>query len=66
MHIDLRYDGVDLCAGEPLWLGTAVQPTGSIGSSRRIGLTREVDRKRRFFERDSVFVSGPRSLFHLD
>jgi DNA-3-methyladenine glycosylase len=62
MHIDMRYDGVDLCAAGPLWLGTAVQPTGSIGSSRRIGLTREVDLKRRFFERDSVFVSGPRSL----
>jgi hypothetical protein len=39
MYIDMRYDGVDLCAGGPLWLGTAVQPTGSIGSSRRIGLT---------------------------
>ena len=23
MHIDKRYDGVDLCAGEALWLGTA-------------------------------------------
>jgi DNA-3-methyladenine glycosylase len=63
MHIiDMRYDGVDLCAARPLWLGTAVQPTGPIGSSRRIGLTREVDRKRRFFERGSTYVSGPRSL----
>ena len=62
MHIDTRYDGVDLCAAGPLWLGTAMRPMGSIGSSRRIGLTREVDRKRRFFERGSVFVSGPRSL----
>jgi DNA-3-methyladenine glycosylase len=63
MHIiDLRYDGVDLCAAGPLWLGTAVRPNGSIGSSRRIGLTREVDRKRRFFERSSIYVSGPRSL----
>jgi DNA-3-methyladenine glycosylase len=58
----MRYDGVDLCAARPLWLGTAVQPTGPIGSSRRIGLTREVDRKRRFFERGSTYVSGPRSL----
>lgn len=63
MHIiDLRYDGVDLCAAGPLWLGTAVRPIASIGSSRRIGLTREVDRKRRFFERGSMYVSGPRSL----
>jgi len=63
MYIDMRYDGVDLCAGGPLWLGTAVRQTGSIGSSRRIGLTREVDRKRRFFEHHSAYVSGPRSLF---
>ena len=62
MHLDMRYDGIDLCASGPLWLGTAVQPTGSIGSSRRIGLTREVSRKRRFFERDSVYVSGPKAL----
>jgi DNA-3-methyladenine glycosylase len=60
--IDRRYDGVDLCAAGPLWLGTALRQTAPIGSSRRIGLTREVDRKRRFFERGSVYVSGPRSL----
>jgi DNA-3-methyladenine glycosylase len=62
MHIDMRYDGVDLCAAGPLWLGTAVRPTRLIGSSRRIGLTRELDRKRRFFECGSMYVSGPRSL----
>jgi len=60
--IDMRYDGVDLCTAGPLWLGAAVRPMGPIGSSRRIGLTREIDRKRRFFERGSVYVSGPRSL----
>ena len=62
MHIDMGYDGVDLCGAGPLWLGTAVRPTGSIGISRRIGLTREVARTRRFFERGSVYVSGPRSI----
>ena len=62
MHIDIRYDGVDLCAAGPLWLGTAVRPIGTIGSSRRIGLTREVNPKRRFFEYGSVHVSGPRSI----
>ncbi len=62
MQIDKRYDGVDLCAGEAVWLGTAVRRTGPIGSSTRIGLTREVDRKRRFFERGSPYLSGPRSL----
>jgi DNA-3-methyladenine glycosylase len=62
MQIDKRYDGVDLYAGEAVWLGTAVRRTGPIGSSTRIGLTREVDRKRRFFERGSPYLSGPRSL----
>ena len=47
MHIDMRYDGVDLCATEPLWLGTAAQPKGTIGSSTRIGLKREIHRERR-------------------
>ncbi len=61
MHIDKRYDGVDLCAGEPLWLGTAARRIGPIRSSTRIGLTREVHRKRRFFESGNPYVSGPRS-----
>ena len=26
MQIDKRYDGVDLCAGEAIWLGTAARP----------------------------------------
>jgi len=62
MHIDKRYDGVDLCAGEAVWLGTAARRMGPIRTSTRIGLTREVDRKRRFFEFGNPYVSGPRSL----
>ena len=62
MHIDKQYDGVDLCAGEALWLGTPARPISTVGSSTRIGLTREVDRKRRFFETGNPYVSGPRSL----
>ncbi len=62
MQIDKRYDGADLCAVGPLWLGTAARPVGPIGSSMRIGLTREIHCKRRFFERDSPYLSGPRSL----
>jgi DNA-3-methyladenine glycosylase len=61
MQIDKRYDGVDLCAGEALWLGTAARRIGPICSSTRIGLTREVHRKRRFFECGNPYVSGPRS-----
>ena len=61
MQIDKRYDGVDLCAGEALWLGTAARGVSPICSSTRIGLTREVHRKRRFFESGNPYVSGPRS-----
>ena len=62
MHIDLHFDGLDLCAPGPLWLGAAVRPEGAVGSSRRIGLTREVDRQFRFFELGNTYVSGPKSL----
>jgi DNA-3-methyladenine glycosylase len=62
MHIDMHFDGLDLCAPGPLWLGAAVRPEGSLGSSRRIGLTREVDRPFRFFELGNTCVSGPKSL----
>jgi DNA-3-methyladenine glycosylase len=62
LAIDLRHDGVDLCATGPLWLGAAVRPRGPIGMSKRIGITREADRLRRFFERGNPFVSGPQRL----
>jgi len=62
MQIDKRYDGTDLCAPGPLWLGTPARPMGAVGSSTRIGLTREVHAKRRFYERGSPYLSGPKSL----
>jgi DNA-3-methyladenine glycosylase len=62
MQIDLRQDGVDLCAGGPLWLAASRRKTGAIGKSVRIGLTRNVDRKLRFYERGSPYVSGPKRL----
>ncbi len=62
LQIDRRLDGVDMCAEGPLWLGTAVRKTGHIGTSTRIGITREVGRLLRFFEVGCPFVSGPRAL----
>jgi DNA-3-methyladenine glycosylase len=62
MDIDKRFDGVNLCADGKLWLGAAVRRTGPIGASIRIGITRDVDRLYRFYERDSPFVSGPKRL----
>jgi DNA-3-methyladenine glycosylase len=59
MEIDKRFDGIDLCvAGSPLWLGSAIKPAGRIGVSVRIGISRAVNRKLRFYERGNPFVSG--------
>jgi DNA-3-methyladenine glycosylase len=63
MRIDLRQDGLDLCARGPLWLAAAAHNVGSsIGKSVRIGLTRNVERRWRFYERGSPYVSGPKKL----
>jgi DNA-3-methyladenine glycosylase len=62
MDIDKRFDGVDLCAEGPLWLGASLRRTGAVGISIRIGITREVGRLYRFYERGNVCVSGPKCL----
>jgi len=62
MDINKRYDGVNLCVGGKLWLGDAVRPTGPIGITIRIGITRDVHKPFRFYERGSPFVSGPKRL----
>src|SRR6202167_2456766 len=58
MQIDFRQDGLDLCAAGALWLATSPPKAGPIGESVRIGLTRNVDRKLRFYERGNPYVSG--------
>ena len=60
--IDRGWDGIDLCADDRLWLGTAVGPVGPIGASVRIGLTVETERVLRFYERENLAVSGPKRL----
>jgi DNA-3-methyladenine glycosylase len=62
LAIDRNLDGVDLCAEGPLWLGAALQPVGKIGVSVRIGISREIERPLRFYERGNCHVSGPRNL----
>jgi DNA-3-methyladenine glycosylase len=61
-RIDRGLDGMDLTDGGALWLGTAVRRRGELGESVRIGITKDADRVLRFYERGSVFVSGPRKL----
>lgn len=60
MGIGLRHDGLDLCAAGPLWLGDSVRPTGEIGRSTRIGISRDTHRLLRFYEKGSPYVSGPK------
>jgi DNA-3-methyladenine glycosylase len=57
-------DGLDLCAPGPLWLAAAPAgaPAAPLGRSVRIGVTKEAQRKLRFFVRGSPFVSGPLKL----
>ncbi len=61
-QIDRRHDGLDLCAPGSLWLGETSHPTGPIGKSVRIGITRAADQLLRFYERGNPFVSGPKRL----
>lgn len=62
MQVDLGQDGLDLCAAGPLWLAASAQEPGAIGKSVRIGLTRNVNRLLRFYERGNPHVSGPKKL----
>ena len=62
LQVDLRQDGLDLCAAGPLWLAATEQRTGTIGKSVRIGITRNVHRLLRFYERGNTHVSGPKKL----
>jgi DNA-3-methyladenine glycosylase len=60
--IDRRYDGLDLCAQGPLWLGIAERSAAPIARTVRIGITRAAHHLLRFYERGNPFVSGPKRL----
>ena len=62
LDIDRRLDGVDLCEEGPLWIARDGRAGPDIGTSTRIGITKEADRPLRFFARGSPFVSGPKAL----
>jgi DNA-3-methyladenine glycosylase len=60
--IDLSLDGTAYAAGNALWLADDVAPPPKIGSSVRIGITRNADRPWRYFVRGNRWVSGPARL----
>jgi DNA-3-methyladenine glycosylase len=62
LQVDLRQDGLDLCAAGPLWLAATEQRTGTINKSVRTGITRNARRLLRFYERGNAHVSGPLRL----
>jgi len=62
LQVDLRQDGLDLCAAGPLWLAATEQRTGTIRKSVRIGITRNAHRLFRFYERGNSHVTGPKKL----
>jgi DNA-3-methyladenine glycosylase len=62
LDIDRSLDGIDLCATGSLWLASDGEPSGDIGVSVRIGITKDAMRPLRFFLKGSKFVSGPASL----
>ena len=77
LQIDKRLDGVDLCVApaagrrlcvnnpsphHPLWLAGALSPSAPIASSKRIGISKEIHRPLRFYERNNPYVSGPKRL----
>jgi DNA-3-methyladenine glycosylase len=62
LSVDMKLDGLDLCAKGPLWLGEPMQQTGRIGRTVRIGITEDAHRRLRFYERGNLLVSGPKYL----
>jgi DNA-3-methyladenine glycosylase len=62
LRVDLRHDGVDLCASGPLWLAANTKSIGTIGKSVRIGITRDAHRVLRFYEPGNAHVSGVKSM----
>jgi DNA-3-methyladenine glycosylase len=64
LGVDRSLDGLDLCGDSPLWLGGPLKRRGkvAIGTSVRIGITKEAHRLLRFYERGNDSVSGNLSL----
>lgn len=62
LRVDRRLDGLDLCRQGPLWLGQDDHEPGELGQTPRIGISKNTSCLLRFYVRNNLFVSGPRSL----
>jgi DNA-3-methyladenine glycosylase len=62
LGIDRSLDGLDMFSHPHLWLARSRTPGARVGRSRRIGVTRAADRRLRFYEAGSPYVSGPARL----
>jgi DNA-3-methyladenine glycosylase len=62
LQVDLRHDGIDLFADGPLWIGGDGTAVDAIGESTRIGITKGVDARLRYFVAGSAYLSGSRRL----
>ena len=60
--IDLRLDGAPYAAGNALWFADDGFGAARIGSSVRIGITRNADKPWRYYMRGNRWVSGPAKL----
>jgi DNA-3-methyladenine glycosylase len=63
LAVDRTFDGADLCSPGSLWLaGRPCVNQPEIGTSVRIGLTKNAEAELRCFERGNPLVSGPKRL----
>jgi len=62
LQVDLRHDGIDLFANGPLWIGSDGTTVDAIGESTRIGLTKGIEARLRYFVAGSAYLSGSRRL----
>lgn len=63
MGISRAHDSLDMCSPRgDLWLGTSARRRGKIGTSVRIGITKDAHRLLRFYERGNPYVSGPAKM----
>lgn len=62
LRVQRSLDGIDVTLSGSLWLAAALRPVREIGTSVRIGITKEVERQLRFYERGNPAVSGPKRL----